>query len=107
MTNENETYINETGNTKRSTNAENLIPAGTLGGFLCREVGTGVEFSLGAGGSHEERQKLWAERAEHDDYKGDFVRFKHMPYGRDVKPRQPIFDAFRLKEDVDLDGDSF
>ena len=101
MTNENEAFTSEVGSTKRSTNAENLVPAGTLGGFNCIEISTGQAFNLGAGGTHEERQKLWDEREENDDYKGRFARFKHMPYGRVDAPRQPIFDSFREKFDMD------
>lgn len=98
MINENEAFINETGNTKRSTNAENLVAGGTLGGFYVKELDTGIEFKLGAGGTHEERQKVWDTR---DAYVGKIITFKHMPYGRKDAPRQPIFKGFREKFDMD------
>lgn len=102
MINENEAFTSETGATKRSSNAEGLVPGNTLGGYIVRELGTGIVFSLGAGGTHEERKAIWEARHEEP---GKIVRFKHFPYGRQDKPRQPIFDAYREK--FDMDGDQF
>lgn len=99
--NANEAYTDETGKTKRSTHAENMVPMGVLGGFTCKEMGTDIEFNLGGGFTMDERAMIWRElQADPHAYDGEIVRFKHFPYGRDVKPRMPTFGGFRAPEDI-------
>lgn len=99
MHNENTKEKNELGLSKRSTHKENMIPAGTLGKFLVRDIKTGVEFGIGTGEglTHQLRQEIWDNQ---DQYMGEIVKYKYQPHGTKNKPRIPIWLGFRAPEDM-------
>lgn len=99
MHNENKKEKNELGLTHRSTNKEHMIPAGTLGKFLVRDIKSGVEFGIGTGEglTHQLRQEIWDNQ---EKYIGEIVKYKYQPHGTKDKPRIPIWLGFRAPEDM-------
>lgn len=99
--NTNEAYVDETGAQRRSSKAEGMVAADTLGGFILKEIGTDIVFRLGGGFTMEERDVFWRlSKEDPDQLKGQIVRFKHMPYGRVDAPRIATFDGIRAPEDM-------
>lgn len=98
MHNDNDAYISEDGRQVRSSHQENMTPAGVLGGFIVKECSTGKTFNLGGGYTAKEREEFWRDR---DSMIGEFVRFKHFPYGRVDLPRQPVYKGIRPKFDFE------
>ena len=103
-TNTNAAYIDERGNTKRSSAKAGKVGKDTLGGFEVRllddkgkptetvhRVGTGVGLTT------ERRLALWAQRKA---LVGKIVKFKYQAVGTKVAPREPIFLGFRDKGDM-------
>lgn len=80
------------GYTKRSSHAENMIPAGTLGALICRTIPGGVEFKIGSGFDTALRDEIWRDRAL---WLGRVVTYKHLPYGVKEAPRHPIYKGLR------------
>lgn len=102
MHNENEAYINELGKTARSTHAENLVPSGMLGAFVCSSPKwPGVEFNVSATTMpHDMRRWAW----EHRHRLGNrFLRGKHFSHGAKDRPRHMQWDGFREEWDMDTD----
>lgn len=101
MHNNNEKKKNELGLTKRSTKKENMIPAGTLGKFLVRDIHDGTEFEIGTGEglTHELRKKIWDNQPE---YLGKLIKYKYQEHGMKDKPRIPIWLGFRSEEDMSV-----
>lgn len=97
MHNQNEATINETGHTERSTKQDGLLPAGTLGALIVRDIHSGVEFKIGTGFTAAERQKLWNLSAF---LRGALVKYRHFPTGSKEKPRFPSFQGFRHQIDL-------
>jgi DNA ligase-1 len=98
MHNANEATVDERGYTKRSSHQANLVPTGTLGALLVRDVKTNVEFSIGSGFDDVTRKKVWDLRS---GYLGQLVTYKHFDIcGVKDKPRIPTFKAFRDRRDV-------
>jgi DNA ligase-1 len=103
MHNENEAEKDAFGRTKRSKAQEGLVPAGTLGKFLVREVGStawsGKEFKIGTGEglTQELRQHIWDNR---EKYMGKLVTYKYQPHGMKDLPRIPIWKGFRDVRDT-------
>lgn len=97
MHNQNEVTINETGNTERSTKQDGLLPAGTLGALVVRDIHSGVEFKIGTGFTAAERQKFWNLRAF---LRGALVKYQYFPTGSKEKPRFPSFRGFRPRIDL-------
>ncbi len=100
MKNNNEQEKDELGHSKRSTKKEGMTPTGTLGGFIVKDIKTGVTFSIGSGLNDETRSKIWKSK---DDYTGKIVKYKYQPYG--VKdetgvPRFPVYVGFRSEIDM-------
>lgn len=93
MHNDNEAEKDALGNTKRSSHAENLRPAGTLGAILCRlpEFGDQV-VKCGSGYSAALKQQIWDNRA---DWMGSTVVLKYQPSGMKDLPRFPVFKGRR------------
>jgi DNA ligase-1 len=92
MANQNEAFTDELGRTKRSTHAAGLVGKGTLGGFICRDVASGVEFSCAPGLlSHAEREALWAIGG----CVGRILKYRHLPVGVKDLPRHPRFIGWR------------
>lgn len=97
MHNQNEAHINETGHTERSTKQDGLLPAGTLGALVVRDIQSGVEFKIGTGFAAAERQKFWNLRAS---LRGLLVKYQYFPTGSKEKPRFPSFQGFRHRIDL-------
>lgn len=98
MHNANEATIDETGNTKRSTHAENMVPMDTLGALRVRDVVTNIEFGIGTGFDDNTRAIIWGAR---NHYLGKTVTYKHFAQvGVKDAPRFPVFKAFRDERDM-------
>ena len=95
MANLNEAKTNALGYTERSTHAQNKQGKGRLGAITVRDLQTGVEFEIGSGFTAQEREQFWRE-----DLQGQIVRYRHFPIGVKDKPRFPVFDGLRSKEDM-------
>jgi len=99
MHNENVEETDELGHTKRSSCAEGIVPAGTLGDFIVRDLKTGAQFQIGTGKglTLELRQKIWDNR---NKYMGKIVKYKFQEYGGKNLPRFPVWLGFRDKIDL-------
>lgn len=97
MHNQNEAQKDAFGRTERSSHKENLVPAGTLGSLLVKDVETRVEFSIGTGFDQALRQDIWDRRSE---VLGQLVTYKCQLAGQLEKPRFPVFVGFRSKDDL-------
>jgi DNA ligase-1 len=98
-TNMNESYKNEVGHTKRATCKEGMVPNGTLGKFLVRDLKTGVEFEIGTfkGVTKEDRKNLWETRMAH---LGRIIHYRYQECGMKDKPRIASFQGFRDEKDL-------
>lgn len=101
QSNENEAFTNEVGETKRSTHAENKVPNGRLGGFVCEK--DGVNFRVGPGKfTHDELKTLWDEHlANPGCHTGKFLKYRSLGYGVDKRPRHPRALGFRDPVDME------
>ena len=65
LRNENEVTIDALGHTERSSAKAGLVPAGTLGNFLVRDMYTNIEFEIGTGIGLNDilKQKIWNDKA--------------------------------------------
>lgn len=98
LRNENAAETNELGLTKRSTKKEGLVPAGTLGKFVVRDLATGATLHVGTGEgmTKELRKQIWDNQAQ---YLGKLVTYKFQPSGMKELPRFPIWKGFRSSDD--------
>jgi DNA ligase-1 len=103
MHNENEAFIGELGQTKRSTHKANQVPGGTLGVLLGTDVITGqaVRLGTGKGLTKELRQKIWDNQAL---YLGRLTMYKHFVYGAQEARRIASFVDFRDELDMPVAG---
>lgn len=99
MHNENTLEADELGYAKRSQAKDGLVPAGTLGKFLVRDIHTGIEFAIGTGKglTHELRQRIWDNRGA---YRGRVVKYRYQDHGVKVAPRIPVWLGFRSPADM-------
>lgn len=90
----NEATINELGHTRRSSSKAGKVGKGTFGAFVCRDLKTGIEFSVGNGPglTHAMRDELWAIR---DQLPGRFITYTFQGIGTVNAPRLPQFKGFR------------
>ena len=99
MTNQNAAGQDAFGNTKRGLSKAGMVGRGELGGFVVRNLATGVKFRLAynhlAGGI--DRVNLWEKR---DGLVGKIVKFSHQPSGAKQAPRFPVFIGFRETWDM-------
>lgn len=103
MKNTNEATKDAFGRTKRSSHKANMVPMGTLGAFMLRDLKTGVEFNSGSGlneipGDPLNRHELWA-RLQNGEMMGDIWVYKYFPVGVKDKPRFPILKGPRSRID--------
>lgn len=98
LTNTNEQEWDKLGYQKRNHSKAGMVPAGTLGSFILRDIHTDVEFNCGSGLDDETRQQVWDNR---DAFLGQLVKYKWQIAGSKDKPRIPIFLGFRAVEDLD------
>lgn len=99
MHNANEAFESELGKTKRQTLQENMVPMGTMGALIVRDVKTGVQFNIGTGFNTEQRQWFWDHRAGLVEY-STIIRYKSFPIGVKDKPRHPVYDCIRDPRDM-------
>lgn len=88
------------GRTKRSTSKHNKHAKDTLGAIYVRAVNgdyQDVEFKIGTGFTHDQREDIWDRR---NKLKGRLVKFKYQKEGGKDAPRFPVFLGFRNKEDM-------
>lgn len=95
--NANEATVNALGQTERSSHSANKVPMGTLGALKVRDVGTGIEFSIGTGYTAAQRQQLWDNR---DTILNSVVKYKHFEVGVKDAPRFPVWLGFRDSIDM-------
>ena len=95
--NENVATIDERGYTKRSSHQENKVPTNMLGALICRDITTGIEFNIGTGFTHAQRNEFWLMR---EMLIGKIAKYKFFPVGVKEAPRHPVFLGFRHKEDM-------
>jgi len=81
MTNLNEQFTNEVGETVRSSHQANKVPNGMLGGFTVERQG--VVFNVAPGKmKHPERVSVWQDYlADPSKYLGRLIKYKTMDYG--------------------------
>lgn len=96
MENQNEAFTNELGQTERSTHAENKVGKGMVGGFIVKDLKSGIEFSCSPGVlKHSERTELWGK-----DLVGKILKYRSMSYGVKTAPRFPRFIGWRDARDM-------
>lgn len=98
-TNLNPRALNELGQNKRSSHKAGKRGNGLLGGFVVKDVSTGVEFNIGTmdGVTVLQRRELWENRST---LKGKLLKYRHQNYGVKDKPRIPVFIGFRDVRDM-------
>jgi DNA ligase-1 len=101
LRNENEAQKDALGHTKRSSHQANLVPVGTLGTLLVRDLKTGVAFGIGTGMDQATRLEIWKNQ---EKYLGKLVKFKFQAFGMknepNARPRFPVFLGFRHEFDL-------
>lgn len=97
MHNANEATTNALGYTERSSHKANKVPLDTLGALVVRDITSGVEFNIGTGFDDATRAEIWGSR---DTLVGRIVKYKHFPIGVKDKPRFPVFQGFRSRDDM-------
>ena len=80
------------GHARRPGGKSNHLPTDTLGGLLCRDIETGVEFSCGSGWPLAVRKQLWEQR---ESLLGRVFTYRCQRVGVKEKPRFPRFVAWR------------
>jgi DNA ligase-1 len=97
MHNLNEVTIDELGHTKRSSHKENLVPAGTLGNLLVKDLDHGWEFGIGTGFDDKLRQEIYDHQAE---WMHRIVKYSYQLAGMKDLPRFPSFEGVRDPNDM-------
>lgn len=100
--NENESFSDELGYSKKSSAQEGLVPVDELGALVCETLKSdmfdaGVEFKIGTGFDITLRKEIWENK---DKYLNKVVTFKTLAIGALNKPRNPVFIKFRDELDI-------
>lgn len=96
--NENKATVNALGYMERSTKADGLTAAGTLGAFVCRAAGFASTFTVGVGLTDAVRADVWSDKPA---FLGRFAKLKFQRHGStDLAPRLPVFLGFRHEADA-------
>ena len=97
--NANEAEVDELGHTKRSSAKAGLVPAGTLGTLLVRDVKDNREFGIGTGKGLNDKLKkeIWDNQSQ---YLGKIVKYQYQMVGTKDNPRIPSFQGFRDPRDM-------
>ena len=98
MANNNPMTIGLRGLAERSSHKAGMFGKGTLGGFICKDLETGMVFNVGGGFSAAQRAEYWLDRDKYIDK--TFLQYVHQPFGSKDKPRIGIFKAFRSPVDM-------
>ncbi len=99
MENTNEAERLVTGKIKRSSAKAGKKAKGTLGGFIGKELKTGVQVRVGGGFTKRQRKDFWAIRDELVAA-GAIMKCKKQKMGEKDKPRHPNFIALRPRWDL-------
>lgn len=97
MHNANEAKVNALGKTERSNHKENMIPMGTLGALIVKDIHSDKVFNIGSGFDDILRQEIWDNQ---DKYMGKLAKYKYFGYGNIELPRHPTFLGFRDERDL-------
>lgn len=112
MHNGNEAKTNALGRTERSHKKAGMVPTGTMGTLVAKDVKTGVGFEIGTGFTAQDRHDYWrdgedvigktdkGENIYHTRLEGWLAKYKHFPSGAKDKPRHPVFLGWRDKRDL-------
>ena len=97
-TNNNIQHITETGNMRRSSHKENMIPNGTLGSFILKSILWKEPFTagLGLGFTAQDKIDIWNNQK---NYLGTYVTIKYQKYGSRDAPRIP--SVIKLRPNFD------
>ena len=97
MHNTNPEELDAFGNVKRSTAISGMVGSNMLGAFLVRDITSNVDFAISTGLTEKQRIDLWSVK---DSLVGKIIKYRHQPSGALEKPRFPIFEGFRHKDDL-------
>ena len=97
MHNANEAKKDAFGRTERSSHKENMVPAGTLGNLIVKDLKTDCVFGIGTGLDDATRRTIWDDK---QSYLGKIIKYKHQPFGAKDAPRFPVFLGFRSPDDM-------
>ena len=113
MHNANEATVNALGHTQRTSHQENLVPTGTMGALIVRDLTTGVEFNIGTGFDDATRDWWWNHSVAYTGNIGNdgseirmlmsprlIVKYKHFAVGAKDKPRFPAYLGIRDASDL-------
>jgi len=89
--NKNEATRDATGKLKRSSAKAGKVGKGRLGGFILKDLQSGIEVSVGGGFTLLERIAFWQNRQE---LLGRIVKYKKQATGEKNKPRHPNYISF-------------
>ncbi len=95
--NNNEAVKDALGYQKRSSCLDGKIGGDTLGALIVQDTITQQVFGIGSGFSDSLRKYIWNHRSQ---LTNTIIKYKHFPYGKLEKPRQPIFLGFRDPIDI-------
>lgn len=99
MSNQNEATKDNLGHTKRSANAEGLVPMDTMGALICVSP-EGQEFKIGTGFTADQRKQYWVAYWV-GQLQGRYAKYKSFDVGVKDAPRFPVFLGFRHPIDMD------
>lgn len=91
--NDNESFTNETGQSRKSHAKDGKVQLDLLGSLVLR-LADGKEVRCGSGFTDEQRKELWDNKPI-----GQLVKFKYQKHGSVSLPRSPIFLGFRHADD--------
>jgi len=99
MHNTNEATTNALGRTERSSHADGLVGKGTTGGFVARDIHSGIEFNVGIfkGATDEDRKEWWRAKSE---IVGKHFKYQSLSIGVKEKPRHPRWISWRSELDI-------
>ncbi len=90
--NENEAFIGELGQTKRSRESAGMVPSGSLGALIVQWHGHNFKIGGGPGLTLALRQEIWNNQ---ERYLSQRVTFKYLNLSKYGVPRHPGFKGFR------------
>lgn len=99
MRNTNADVKDNFGHAKRSKAKDGLVPGGTLGVMLARDLETKIEFEIGMfkGLTSEDKQYIWDNQ---DKFLGKLAKYQHFAHGAVEKPRHSKFLGWRDPADM-------
>lgn len=97
MHNGNEATTNALGHTTRSSHQENKVGKGTTGGFVARDIHSGIEFNVGIfkGATDADRKEWWINKPI-----GKHFKYQSLSIGVKDRPRHPRWISWRSELDI-------